>query len=70
MSQTPDHFTTTAPDLEMPSLGIQLDPAATQTAVEWENFFYYSSNIADFGLDTLFEPQTFGEELSEEVRFG
>lgn len=59
-----------APVLAIPSADAPLDLDAVQ-GVDWENFFYYSSNTADFGLDMLFdeEPQPFRLHMYDDAAY-
>lgn len=72
MSQTAVNTMETAPVLEMPLSESNHDLDLAQTDLDWENFFYYSSNTADFGLDMLFDeedPQPFRGEIFDDAAY-
>lgn len=73
MSQIAASNANVASGLDIPLSDTNLGFAATQNGNydDWENFFYYSSNTADFGLDMLFheELQPFRERVYDDAPY-
>lgn len=53
-----ESMTTNVPAFDTPPLSNDLNLASQDVAaMDWDNFFYYSSNTADFGLNMLFDEE-------------